>query len=106
MNHFQDFCPHLPSCAVLYLSFHLLLRGRSSLHTCRPVACGAAVVGCSCTSSVACDGGSEETPRAWRDPRSLRRCLEQRLCCVSLLSLTDMFLFLLEGNCAHQECLS
>ena len=102
MNHLQDLCPHLPSCAVLHLClFHLVLRGRSSLHT-----CGVAIVGCSCTSFVACDGGSEETPRAWRDSRSLCRCLKQRPYCVSLLSLTDTCLSLLEGNSVHQEHLS
>lgn len=34
--------------------------------------CGAAVLGCFCTSSTACERGNEETPQAWRDPRSLQ----------------------------------
>lgn len=73
MNHFQDLCPYLPSCAVLHLRLFIFC----SVAGAHPTRVGLQRVGwlwwdASGTSS----GGKEETPHAWRAPSSLCRCLE------------------------------
>lgn len=67
-TYFKDLWPRLPSWAVLHLG-HFPFSSWQGL-MCQ--VCGAAVVRCFCTSSTACERGNKETPRAWRDPRSLQ----------------------------------